>query len=128
MNNAIAVLRAEGAIVEEHHDIPDQADLNNFPGCGPPPGPPFAAGCSTVLLYGFKRDLNSYLASLGPSAPVHDLNEVVLYNAAHPVTLKYGQFLAVSSNMMDISPGSADTLRYPGRSRERSAPVADERS
>jgi amidase len=112
MNDAIAVLRAEGAIVEDPHDIPDQAALNSFPGCGPPPGPPFAPGCSTVLLYGFKRDLNAYLASLGPGAPVHDLAEVVAYNAAHPITLKYGQFLAVSSNAMDTSPGSADTIRY----------------
>ena len=112
MNDAIAVLRAQGAYVEEHHDIPDQTNLNNFPGCGPPPGPPFAPGCSTVLLYGFKRDLNAYLASLGPGAPVHDIDEVVAYNTAHPVTLKYGQFLAVSSSLMDTAPGSADTLRY----------------
>jgi amidase len=113
MNDAIAVLRAEGAIVEDPHDIPDQAALNAFPGCGPPPGPPFLGPpCSTVLLYGFKRDLNAYLASLGPGAPVHNIAEVVAYNAAHPVTLKYGQFLAVSSNMMDTSPGSADTIRY----------------
>jgi amidase len=112
MNDAITVLRSLGAYVEEHHDIPDQTALNNFPGCGPPPGPPFAAGCSTVLLYGFKRDLNAYLASLGPKAPVHNIAEVVAYNAAHPVTLKYDQFLAVSSNMMDTSPGSPDTLRY----------------
>jgi len=113
MTDAIAVLRSLGAYVEEHHDIPDQTELNAFPGCGPPPGPPFnGAPCSTVLLYGFKRDLNAYLASLGPSAPVHNIAEVVAYNAAHPITLKYGQDLAVSSNMMDTSAGSADTLRY----------------
>jgi len=115
MNDAIAVLRAQGAIVDDTAmaDIPDQAALNNFPGCSPPPAvPPFAAGCSTVLLYGFKRDLNSYLASLGPLAPVHNIHEVVVYNAAHPVTLKYGQVLAVASDAMDTSAGSADTLRY----------------
>src|SRR5947208_5200870 len=84
MNDAIAVLRAEGAYVEEHHDIPDQVELNGFPGCSPPPGPPFANGCSTVLLYGFKRDLNAYLASRGAAAPVHNIAEVVAYNNTHP--------------------------------------------
>jgi len=113
MNNAIAVLRSEGAVVEDPFDIPDQAALNAFPGCGPPPGPPFTgAPCSTVLLYGFKRDLNAYLASLGAPAPVHNLAEVVAYNAAHPITLKYAQDLAISSNLMDTSPGSGDTIRY----------------
>lgn len=113
MNNAIAVLRSEGAVVEDPFDIPDQAALNAFPGCGPPPGPPFTgAPCSTVLLYGFKRDLNAYLASLGAPAPVHNIAEVVAYNAAHPITLKYAQDLAISSNLMDTAPGSADTIRY----------------
>ncbi len=113
MTDAIAVLRAQGAFVAEHYDIPDQAELNAFPGCGPPPGPPFAPSCSTVLLYGFKRDLNHYLASLGPSAPVHTIDDVVAYNNAHAsVALKYGQFLAISSSLMNTDPGSADTIRY----------------
>ena len=113
MNDAIAVLRAEGAFVAEHYDIPDQAELNAFPGCGPPPGPPFVPGCSTVLLYGFKRDLNSYLASLGPGAPVHTIDDVVAYNNAHAsVALKYGQFLAISSSLMNTTSGSPDTVRY----------------
>jgi amidase len=33
-----------------------------------------------VLLYEFKHDLNSYLASAGPRAPVHSLKEVVAFN------------------------------------------------
>jgi hypothetical protein len=41
MNDAIAVLRAEGATVIDF-DIPDQQDLNSFPGCGGLPIPPFA--------------------------------------------------------------------------------------
>jgi amidase len=115
MNDAIAVLRAQGATVVEHYDIPDQTALNSFPGCSPPPGPPFAPGCSTVLLYGFKRDLNAYLASLGPDAPVKSLDDVVNYNKAHSdYALKYGQFLAESANLMDTEtdPPSADTIRY----------------
>jgi amidase len=33
-----------------------------------------------VLLYEFKADLNAYLASLGPDAPVHTLDEVIAFN------------------------------------------------
>lgn len=79
MNDAIAVLRAEGAYVEEQFDIPDQAELNAFPGCSNLP----QDNCSTVLLYGFKRDLNAYLASLGYETPVHTLQEVIDYSNAH---------------------------------------------
>jgi amidase len=110
MNDAIAVLRAEGAIVEDPHEIPTQQDLINFPGCGALPIPPV---CSTVLLYGFKRDLNAYLASLGSTAPVHTLADVIAFNTAHAsVALKYGQVLAIAADSLNTSPGSADTMRY----------------
>jgi amidase len=33
-----------------------------------------------VLYYDFKADLNAYLASLGPAAPVHSLDEVIAFN------------------------------------------------
>ncbi len=33
-----------------------------------------------VLLYEFKTDLNSYLAGLGPQAPVHSLKEIIEFN------------------------------------------------
>jgi len=36
-----------------------------------------------VLLYEFKHDLNAYLASLGPSAPVRSLAEVIEFNREH---------------------------------------------
>jgi amidase len=36
-----------------------------------------------VLLYEFKADLNKYLASLGPKAPVKSLQEIIAYNEAH---------------------------------------------
>src|SRR5262249_173924 len=109
MNDAIAVLRAQGAFVQEHADIPTQPSLNAFGGCGTHG----QQNCSTVLLYGFKRDLNAYLASLGPGAPVHTLADVIAYNHAHaPESIKYGQVLAIESDLFDLSPGSADTLRY----------------
>ena len=110
MNDAIAVLRAEGAIVEDFHEIPDQQDLINFPGCGALPIPP---NCSTVLLFGFKRDLNAYLAQLGPGAPVHTLSDVIADNAAQgSVALKYGQVLAIAADSLNTTPGSADFNRY----------------
>lgn len=92
-------------------EISDQAALNAFPGCGSlPPQPP---NCSTVLLYGFKRDLNNYLAALGPGAPVHTLSDVIAYNTAHAaVALKYGQILAIAAQTLDTSTLSADTARY----------------
>jgi len=71
------------------------------------------AGCASALFYGFKRDLNAYLASLGAGAPVHTLSDVIAYNAAHSAeALKYGQILAQLSDSIDISPGSADTAQY----------------
>ena len=36
-----------------------------------------------VLLYEFKNDLNAYLASLGPSAPVRNLAEIIEFNQEH---------------------------------------------
>ena len=36
-----------------------------------------------VLLYEFKHDLNAYLASLGPSAPIRSLAEVIEFNREH---------------------------------------------
>jgi amidase len=109
MNAAIGVLRSQGATVET---IPALA--SQLPGCPSDTYPP-PAGCSSVLLYGFKRDLNSYLASLGPGAPVHNLAEVIAYNNAHaPASIKYGQTLAVASQNFDVTtnPPSADTIRY----------------
>lgn len=110
MNDAIAVLRAEGATVVDPFEIPDQQDLINFPGCAGLPIPPV---CSTVLLFGFKRDLNAYLANLGPSAPVHTLADVIAFNNAHAsVALKYGQVLAVAADTLNTTPGSPDFNRY----------------
>jgi amidase len=112
MNAAIAVLRAQGAYVEIVPALAPQ-----LPGCPtnafPPVEPWPPAGCASALFYGFKRDLNAYLATLGPGSMVHSLSEVIAFNAAHPaIALKYGQILAQLSDSIDISPGSADTAQY----------------
>jgi len=132
MNHAIAVMTTLGATVEDC-EIPSQNVLNNYGTCvtaadvaarrATPPGqiPP----CSTVLLFGFKRDLNSYLADrdFGPgvsiSSPqiqqriVHTLSDVVAFDAAHPeVALKYGQAIAEAADMLNTTPGSQDSNNY----------------
>jgi amidase len=112
MNNAIAVLRAQGATVDLVPALAAQ-----LPGCASTPLPgayPPPAGCSTVLNYAFKRDLNGYLdAHVRRSFPVQSLQDVIAFNTAFgPAATKYGQDLALFSQLFDTSAGSADTLRY----------------
>jgi amidase len=58
---------------------------------------------SSVLNYEFKRDLNTYLASRGPTSPIKTLTDVIAYNNAHAdVALKYGQVLALQSDALDL--------------------------
>jgi amidase len=109
MTNAIAVLRAEGAFVADPYEIPNQADISAFGICTSFPAP---ATCSTVLMYGQKHDLNAYLATR-PTAPVHTLHDIVLFNLANPaLTLKYNQAIFLAADQLNTDPGSADTVRY----------------
>ena len=103
MNAAIAVLRELGAVVET---IPALAPQLGICVSYPPP-----ADCSTVLLYGQKRDLNAYLAAT-PGAPRHTLAEIIAFNSTHVPPMKYGQAIFEAAQQLDTSPGSADTLRY----------------
>ncbi len=74
---------------------------------------PNAQGVPQVLNYEFKRDLNAYLAHLGPGAPVKSLQEVIAFNDAHPQeAIKFGHTLLTQSQAIDISPGSAETATY----------------
>jgi len=112
MNNAIAVLTAQGASVEIVPALAPQ-----LPGCPsrpPDANYPPAPGCSTVLNYAFKRDLNRYFEDhVRRAFPVRSLADVVAFNTAHaPAATKYDQDLAIFSQPFDTSPGSADTLRY----------------
>jgi amidase len=104
MNAAIADLRAEGAEIQFLPEpFPAQLGI-----CVSVPAP---AGCSTVLLYGQKRDLNAYLAAT-PGAPHHTLAEIVAFNSTFIPPMKYGQAIFEAATQLDLSPGSADTLRY----------------
>jgi len=92
---ALAVMESLGAEIVE-------ADITTVP-----------LPSSSVLRYEFKRDLNAYLASLGPDAPVKTLADVIAFNEANPeVALKYGQVLALNSQAIDLSPDSPDTIQY----------------
>jgi amidase len=93
VTDAVAVLQREGAYVEM---IPALA----------------AVTAPNILNYGFKRDLNTYLAGLPKSAPVHSMAEIIAANIATPGALKYGQTQVLSSQALDIRPGSADTATY----------------
>ena len=103
MNAAIAVLRAEGATVEE---VP--VPTGQLGSCVAYPIP---TGCSSVLLYGQKRDLNAYLAST-PDAPMNDIAEIVAFNSTYVPPMKYGQAIFQAAAQVDVTPGSADTARY----------------
>ena len=125
MNDAIATMQSLGATVETC-EIPSQAVLNNYGTCVSPANvatrratpPGTIPSCSTVLLFGFKRDLNSYLADkdFGPGVSasnaqtpvrtIHTLADVISFNAAHPdVALKYGQDIAVAADSLDTRAG-----------------------
>ncbi len=112
IDNAVAVLRAQGASVRilAVSDIPPQpGSCVSYP--LPPIPPPPGVRCSSVLLYGFKRDLNAYLAGT-PGAPNHTLAQIVAFNSTFVPPMKYGQAIAVAAAQVDIGPRSADTLRY----------------
>jgi amidase len=63
---AIAVLKQQGATIVDPADIPHTGEFDDTE--------------FDVLLYEFKADLNAYLAGLGPSAPVHTLQEIIDFN------------------------------------------------
>ena len=63
---AIAVMKAQGAVIVDPADIPTASQLDE---------------CELdVLLYELKADLNAYLEGLGPSAPVKSLDDVIAFN------------------------------------------------
>jgi amidase len=105
MEEAIAVLKAQGAIVIDPADIPSVIDpdsANNL----------LRAPASSVLSYGMKRDFNAFLASLGASAPVKTLTELRAWNVAHERagSMKYGQTLLNASDSLDLE--GADKAKY----------------
>ncbi len=110
MDAAIVVLRAKGAYVELIDTYDVRIGMPQLGTCIAPPLPTDLT-CSTVLLYGFKRDLNAYLAAT-PAAPSQTLAQIIAFNDAFVPPMKYGQAIAIGAEALDTSPGSADTTRY----------------
>jgi amidase len=104
----IAVLPNAAATVEEAVLVLEQAGAEIVRLTEPLP----AVTAPGILNYGFKRDLNAYLATLPPQAPVHSLAEIIAVNDVTPGALKYGQTSALASEALDISPDSAATATY----------------
>lgn len=66
MNDAIDVMKQQGAIIVDPADIPHMGEYD--------------ATELTVLLYELKADLNTYLAGLGPNAPMKTLKDIIDFN------------------------------------------------
>ena len=111
MADAIAVLKQQGAEIVDPADIPSFVSndpKNNFPLWGYCSGANQNKGhdenCSVNFKYGMKRDFNSWLVSLGPSAPVKTLTELRQWNLNHAKAgaIKFGQSRIDISDEMDL--------------------------
>ncbi len=118
MDEAIAVLKREGAVVVDPANIPSILNPDpkeNFLRWGQCSGDTNAKGkdedCSVVLKYGMKRDFNKWLASLGAAAPFKTLSDLIAWNKAHEKagSIKYGQSNLEISDEMDVE---KDKARY----------------
>lgn len=69
VTEAIDVMKKNGAVIVDPADIPTAGKFDDSE--------------FDVLLYEFKADLNKYLASLGPNAPVKSLKEIIDFNEKH---------------------------------------------
>jgi len=113
MNDAIAVLKEQGAVIVDPADIPSVVDKdpkNNLLlfGVCTDMDEVKAKKCSVDLAYGMERDFNAWLKSLGDAAPVKSLQELREWNTKHQKmgAIKYGQSLLDISDAMDL-----DTFR-----------------
>jgi amidase len=111
IDRAAAAMVAAGALVA-HVNVPSFAALNAFGICAAREQTKANdTNCSVVLKYGFKRDFNAFLASLGSRAPVGTLTEMREFNLAHTEdnAIKYLQARLDISDEMDVA---ADYARY----------------
>ena len=109
MNEAIEVLRAQGAVIVDPADIPSvvakdpNESLLHWTNCTTMDAVK-EKRCSIVFAYGMERDFHTWLRSLGNAAPVKSLAELRAWNTAHQKmgAIKYGQSLLDISNAMDL--------------------------
>ena len=69
INDAIDAMKAQGAVIVDPANIETAGKFDDSE--------------FDVLLYEFKADLNNYLASLGPKAPVRTLQDIIDFNERH---------------------------------------------
>src|SRR5262249_33467385 len=96
MTEALAILRAQGAVVIDPANIPSVVDgsLTKWGVCVDMDDLK-EKGCSIDLGYGMERDFNGWLRSLGTAAPVKSLAELRRWNLAHAKlgAIRFGQSL-----------------------------------
>jgi amidase len=118
MDEAIAILKRQGAVIVDPVEIPSVMSTDpqeNFLLWNVCSGLDNAKGkdaaCSIVFKYGMKRDFNNWLDSLRAAAPVKTLTELRQWNIAHQRAgaLKYGQALLDISDEMNVE---SDAGRY----------------
>lgn len=97
MDEAIQILRDQGATIVDPADIPSVLDPD-------PEQNLMTAGGSSVLFYGMKRDFNVWLETLGEAAPVRTLTELRAWNEEHrdAGALKYDQLRLDQSDAIDL--------------------------
>jgi amidase len=118
VDDAIALLSAQGATIVDPADLPSIVDprpaqnLAQWEICaGDGRSKENDADCSVVLKYGMKRDFNQWLRSLGRAAPVATLSALRMWNRVHAAggAVRYGQAALDISDEMDLD---ADRARY----------------
>jgi len=109
MTEAIAVLKAQGAVIVDPADIPSIVDKDAknsllLWGVCTDMDELKERKCSIDLAYGMERDFNSWLKSQGNSAPFKTLSDLREWNRKHEKggTIKYGQSLLDISDAMDL--------------------------
>ncbi len=111
MAEAVALLKAFGAVVVDPADVPSvvskdpAANFLLFDYCqGAEHKKGGDANCTVNFKYGMKRDFNAWLASLGPAAPVKTLTELREWNLAHVKAgaMRFGQSRLDISDEMDV--------------------------
>jgi amidase len=118
MNEAIDILKQQGAIIVDPVEIPSiaaQDPEHNFLRWGTCGGITGVKGkdanCSSVLKYGMKRDFNKWLETLGAAAPVKTLTELREFNITHinGDAIRFGESNLDISDEVDLQ---ADRAKY----------------
>jgi amidase len=94
MNRAVAFLKSNGAEIIEINEI-DKSEIGNY--------------SFEIMLYEYKDGLNNYFRSLGPNAPVKNLEELIAFNKSDSIELKYYNQLYLE---MALSKGDLKTKEY----------------